>query len=122
MNCPECGAPLRPDAAFCGNCGTRLEQGRGNTAAYGNVFTKTLAPGEAIDIEPGAFLWKDASMTMDTNVTNLSTGLFGGTSFTLNRFSGPGRLGIQSMTYHAPINANEGHRSTGINLGGLLNT
>jgi uncharacterized protein (AIM24 family) len=37
---------------------------------------------------------------MDTNVTNLSTGLFGGTSFTLNRFTGPGRLGIQSMSYH----------------------
>jgi uncharacterized protein (AIM24 family) len=89
---------------------------------YGNVFTKTLAPGESIDVEPGAFLWKDASVTMDTNVTNLSTGLFGGTSFTLNRFSGPGRLGIQSMTYHEPIVANQGHRSSGINLGGMFNT
>ncbi|HZS93132.1 MAG TPA: AIM24 family protein [Chloroflexota bacterium] len=89
---------------------------------YGNVFTKTLAPGEAIDVEPGAFLWKDASVGMDTNLTNLSTGFFGGTSFTLNRFVGPGRLGIQSMTYHPPINANEGQRATGINLGGLLNT
>ncbi len=28
---------------------------------YGNVFTKVLAPGESIDVEPGAFLWKDAS-------------------------------------------------------------
>jgi uncharacterized protein (AIM24 family) len=89
---------------------------------YGNVFTKTLAPEESIDVEPGAFLWKDASVTMDTNVTNLSTGLFGGTSFTLNRFRGPGRLGIQSMTYHEPIVANQGQRSSGINLGGLLNT
>ena len=89
---------------------------------YGNVFTKTLAPGESIDVEPGAFLWKDASVTMDTNVTNLSTGLFGGTSFTLNRFSGPGRLGIQSMTYHEPIVANQGQRSSGINLGGMFNT
>jgi len=89
---------------------------------YGNVFTKTLAPGEAIDVEPGAFLWKDASVTMDTNVTNLSTGLFGGTSFTLNRFFGPGRVGIQSMTYHPPMVANEGQQQTGINLGGLFNT
>ena len=89
---------------------------------YGNVFTKTLAPGESIDVEPGAFLWKDASVTMDTNVTNLSTGLFGGTSFTLNRFTGPGRLGIQSMTYHEPLVANQGQRSSGINLGGMFNT
>jgi len=89
---------------------------------YGNVFTKTLAPGESIDVEPGAFLWKDASVQLNTNVTNLSTGFFGGTSFTLNRFTGPGRLGIQSMTYHEPINADAGQRSSGINLGGLLNT
>jgi uncharacterized protein (AIM24 family) len=89
---------------------------------YGNVFTKTLAPGEAIDVEPGAFLWKDASVTMDTNVTNLSTGFFGGTSFTLNRFFGPGRVGIQSMTYHPPMVANEGQQQTGINLSGLFNT
>jgi uncharacterized protein (AIM24 family) len=89
---------------------------------YGNAFTKTLAPGESIDVEPGAFLWKDAGVTMDTNVTNLSTGLFGGTSFTLNRFTGPGRLGIQSMTYHEPLVANQGQRSSGINLGGMFNT
>jgi len=89
---------------------------------YGNVFTKVLAPGESIDVEPGAFLWKDASVQLNTSVTNLSTGLFGGTSFTLNRFTGPGRLGIQSMTYHEPINADAGQRSSGINLGGLLNT
>jgi hypothetical protein len=49
-----------------------------------------------------------------------SRSCFGGTSFTLNRFTGPGRLGIQSMTYHQPIVANAGQRSTGIVLGGLL--
>src|SRR2546423_1016338 len=25
MNCPQCGASLRPDAQFCGNCGARLD-------------------------------------------------------------------------------------------------
>ena len=25
MTCPKCGAMLRPDAQFCGNCGARLE-------------------------------------------------------------------------------------------------
>jgi len=89
---------------------------------YGNVFTKVLRQGESIDVEPGAFLWKDASVQLNTNVTNLSTGLFGGTSFTLNRFTGPGRLGIQSMTYHEPVAAGGADRSGGFNLGGLLNT
>ena len=51
---------------------------------------------------PGAFLWKDASVKLDTVLTNLTTGLFGGASFTLNRFTGPGRVGIQSMSYHPP--------------------
>ena len=69
---------------------------------YGNVFTKELRAGESIDIEPGAFLWKDASVKLDTVLTNLSTGFFGGVSFTLNRFTGPGRVGIQSMSYHPP--------------------
>jgi uncharacterized protein (AIM24 family) len=78
---------------------------------YGNVFEKTLAPGETIDVEPGGWLWKDASVQMTTTTVMGSTrgGLFGalgnivgGISFILNRFTGPGRLGIQSMTYHPP--------------------
>jgi len=78
---------------------------------YGNVFEKTLAPGETIDVEPGGWLWKDASVQMTTTTVLGSSrgGLFGalgnmvgGISFVLNRFTGPGRLGIQSMTYHPP--------------------
>jgi uncharacterized protein (AIM24 family) len=87
---------------------------------YGNVFTKTLDAGESIDVEPGAFLWKDASVRLDTTLTNLSTGLFGGNSFTLNRFTGPGRVGIQSMTYHPPAPDDGNARGGGgfnINLG-----
>ena len=30
---------------------------------FGNVFTKNLAAGETIDVEPGGFLYKDASGT-----------------------------------------------------------
>lgn len=33
---------------------------------YGNVFEKTLKPGEELDVEPGAWLWKDSSVRMDT--------------------------------------------------------
>lgn len=81
-----------------------VQQGEGLLLlhGYGNVFTKELKAGEAIDIEPGAFLWKDASVKLDTVMTSLTTGFLGGTSFTLNRFTGPGRVGIQSMSYHLP--------------------
>jgi len=30
----------------------------------------------------------------------LKSGLFGGFTFMMNRFTGPGRLGIQSMPFH----------------------
>ncbi len=33
---------------------------------YGNVFEKYLAPGEMLDVEPGAWLWKDSSVRMET--------------------------------------------------------
>jgi uncharacterized protein (AIM24 family) len=77
---------------------------------YGNVFEKYLAAGEVLDVEPGAWLWKDSSVRMDTVTALQSSGgvlgaigvMLGGISFTLNRFTGPGRLGLQSMTYHPP--------------------
>jgi uncharacterized protein (AIM24 family) len=83
---------------------------------YGNVFTRVLGPGEALDVEPGAFLWKDASVKMDTIASSLTTGLFGGTSFSMNRFTGPGRLGLQSMSYHAPGPVEVGAKPGGINI------
>ena len=97
---------------------------------YGNVFEKQLGPGEQLDVEPGAWLWKDASVQMDT-VTVLQSGggggfmgalgaLVGGASLMMNRFTGPGRLGLQSMTYHEP--APEGAQQAGgtSNVGGVL--
>lgn len=88
--------------------------------AYGNHFEKELAPGETLDVEPGGWLWKDSSVQMTTTTVMSSTrgGLLGalgnmvaGASLTLNRFTGPGRIGIQSMTYHPP--APEGAQQTG---------
>lgn len=67
---------------------------------YGNVFTKVLGVGETIDVEPGGFFYKDASVQMSTNSMGLKSGLFGGFTFMMNRFTGPGRLGIQSMPFH----------------------
>ena len=70
---------------------------------YGNVFEKVLAPGGQIDIEPGGWLYKDPAVRMDTVVDRLTSGLFGSTmNFVVNRFTGPGRVGIQSMYLHMP--------------------
>lgn len=74
---------------------------------YGNVFEKQLGPGEVLDVEPGAWLWKekDVRMTVTSLLGSGRGGLIGafgnamaGVSVTLNRFIGPGHIGIQSMT------------------------
>jgi len=67
---------------------------------YGNVFEKLLAAGETIDVEPGGWLYKDPGVRMETTMARLSTGVFAGFSLVLNRFTGPGRLGLQSMYIH----------------------
>ena len=67
---------------------------------YGNVLERELAAGEQIDVEPGAFLYKQGSVKMDTVKLGIRTGMFAGTNIFLNRFTGPGKLGIQSMTFH----------------------
>lgn len=69
---------------------------------YGNVFEKVLAPGEQIDVEPGGWLYKDVSVKMDTVASSLSTGLLGGQQIPMNRFTGPGRLGLQTLYFHMP--------------------
>src|SRR2546430_12583808 len=101
---------------------------------YGNVFEKMLAPGETLDVEPGARLWKDPSVQMTVTTVAGSQrgggifgaigGLMAGASIILNRFTGPGRLGIQSMTYHPP--QPEGAQQAGgqqnLDLGQLFNS
>ncbi len=101
---------------------------------YGNVFEKMLAPGEALDVEPGAWLWKDPSVQMTVTTVAGSQrgggilgaigGLMAGASFVMNRFIGPGRVGIQSMTYHPPTaeGATQAGGQSNINLGNLFNS
>jgi uncharacterized protein (AIM24 family) len=67
---------------------------------YGNVFERVLKPGESIMLEPGAFLYKDSSVTMDVEFQKLGAGFFGGATMSLARMTGPGRVGIQSMYVH----------------------
>ena len=65
---------------------------------YGNVFELNLQPGEQIDIEPGGWVYKDRTVKMETQFQRLSTGLFASAGqMVWNRFTGPGRVGIQSM-------------------------
>jgi uncharacterized protein (AIM24 family) len=93
-----------------GQSGFFIDKFKGHTGegvlwlhGYGNVFEKVLAPGEQIDIEPGGWLYKDPNVKMETIVDRLTSGLFGASvNFVVNRFTGPGRVGIQSMYLHMP--------------------
>jgi len=70
---------------------------------YGNVFEVTLAPGEQIDIEPGGWIYKDQTVKMETIFQRLSTGIFASAGQIFwNRFTGPGRIALQSMYVHMP--------------------
>jgi uncharacterized protein (AIM24 family) len=67
---------------------------------YGNVFDVTLREGEQIDIEPGGWIYKDCTVQMDSKFQRVSTSWFAGTNLVWNRFTGPGRVGLQSMYVH----------------------
>ena len=85
---------------------------------YGNVFEVVLGPGEAIDVEPGGWLYKDASVRMEVKVMGLRSGIFAGSGqLVFNRFLGPGRLGIQSMYVHLGDSANAGAAGAGAAAG-----
>lgn len=71
---------------------------------YGNVFEKVLTPNEQIDVEPGGWLYKDPTVKMETKFQRLSTGFMAGLNLIMNRFTGPGRIGIQSMYVHMAEN------------------
>jgi uncharacterized protein (AIM24 family) len=66
---------------------------------YGNVFEIFLNVGETIDIEPGGWIYKDKSVQMETQFQKLATGMFASAGqIVWNRFRGPGRVGLQSMS------------------------
>jgi uncharacterized protein (AIM24 family) len=66
----------------------------------GNVFQKTLAAGESIFVGPGAFLYKDSTVGLQTHKEDgVKTSGFGGHMY-LGQLTGPGRVGIQSMYHH----------------------
>jgi uncharacterized protein (AIM24 family) len=66
---------------------------------FGNVFEMTLKEGEQIDVEPGAWICKEATVTMETQFQKFSTGIFASPlQLCWNRFTGPGWIALQSMS------------------------
>jgi uncharacterized protein (AIM24 family) len=54
-------------------------------------------------VEAGAWLFKDPTVKLEATTMGLKTGLFsGGGKLTWNRFTGPGRLAIQTL-FIAPL-------------------
>lgn len=66
--------------------------------AYGEVSTRELAEGEALDVTNRGWLAREQGVGMDTVFLRPATGLLGGNALTVTRFTGPGRLAIQSLT------------------------
>ena len=69
----------------------------------GNMLFGGSAPGEMFDVEPGGWVYKDPGVGMEIKMVGLRMGMLGGSgNLVFNRFTGPGRIGIQSMYMHMP--------------------
>lgn len=92
---------------------------------HGNVFLVALDEGEQLDVEAGSWLYKDPTVRLEAVTMGLKSGLFGGGGkLTWNRFTGPGRLAIQTM-FIAPLegepaNGKAGAAATGGIAGALI--
>ncbi len=79
---------------------------------HGNVFLVQLGAEEQIDVEAGAWLYKDPTVKLEAITMGLKSGIFGGGGkLTWNRFTGPGRLALQTM-FIAPIEGMDGTMGT----------
>ncbi|MDE3130812.1 MAG: AIM24 family protein [Acidobacteriota bacterium] len=82
---------------------------------YGNVFEKTL--------EPGGWLYYEHSVSMSQEIYGFKAGFLSGAgNLVFNRFTGPGRIGLQSAYFHPPgaeVGAGGGQGQQG-GVGGLL--
>jgi uncharacterized protein (AIM24 family) len=86
---------------------------------HGNVFEKVLEPGETIDVEPGGWIYRDHTVGMQQEFMNFKTGLLGSGAgqFIFNRFTGPGRLAMQSA-YFTPEPTGSVSSGGGFGFGG----
>ena len=82
-------------------------------SGQGNVFEVELGAGEQIDVEAGGWLYKDTSVKLESVSLGLKTGMFAGDhKMTFNRFTGPGRLAIQTL-YLEPVEGEGGGSGRG---------
>ncbi len=87
---------------------------------HGNVFLVELGAGEQLDVEAGAWLYKDPTVTLEAVTMGLKTGLMGGGGkLTWNRFTGPGRLAIQTLFISPAEVRDEGGNAQAATAGGL---
>ncbi len=71
-------------------------------ARRGSSYVR-LRPGEILDVERGGWVYKDPTVGMELQVVGLRMGILGGSgTLVFNRFTGPGRIGVQSMYLHLP--------------------
>src|SRR5947209_5608666 len=77
---------------------------------YGNLFEKTLEAGESIDIVPGGWVYRDLPVQMTQEVYGFKPGFLSGGAGQLvfNRFTGPGRICLQSAYFHPPVQEGAG--------------
>jgi uncharacterized protein (AIM24 family) len=86
---------------------------------HGNVFLVNLDDGEQLDVEAGAWLYKDPSVKLEAITMGLKSGMFGGGGkLTWNRFTGPGRLAIQTM-FIAPAEGEDTSNASAAATGGI---
>jgi uncharacterized protein (AIM24 family) len=67
---------------------------------YGTVFERTLGEGESIQLEPGGFLYKDASVTMEVINVDIQGSSGGGAAASLQsakQLAGRGFRGLKAM-------------------------
>ena len=77
-------------------------------SGQGNVFEVELESGEELDVEAGGWLYKDPSVTLSSHSLGLKAGMFAGDhKLTWNRFTGPGKVAIQTM-YIEPLESEAG--------------
>jgi uncharacterized protein (AIM24 family) len=87
------------DGMFLDRFVATAEQGLLLLHGCGNVFQRTLAAGDTILVEPGAFLYKDSTVTLETAKQKVRTGVLSHDLY-LAELRGPGRIAVQTMYKH----------------------
>lgn len=87
---------------------------------HGNVFLVALGEGEQLDVEAGAWLYKEPTVKLEAITMGLKSGIFGGGGkLTWNRFTGPGQLAIQTMFIAPAEGEGPGSNASAAAAGGL---